>query len=144
MATDPREFTREQHFSRKVRTLTGLIQLCTWTPEILLPWRNPIWIDFVAHKLTRVLLPAIAAVAAVASVWLTVRLAGDALVWASAAVVLLIGTAATVRPGLAREAAWVAKLSTAPLLALLNAVRGRWEVWQPSTDTTASVARSAP
>ncbi|HEY0778738.1 MAG TPA: glycosyltransferase [Gemmatirosa sp.] len=133
IATDPREFTREQHFRRKVRTLTGLVQLCAWTPEILLPWRNAIWIDFVVHKLTRVLLPYLGLIAVICSAWLTLRVANAALLWPAgvAAAVLAAGVAA-LRPRITRDVAWAIKLSTAPVIALLNAVRGRWEVWQPS------------
>ncbi len=132
LATDPREFTREQHFRRKVRTLTGLVQLCIWTPEILLPWRNAIWIDLVIHKLTRVLLPYLALMAAAASAWLAIRLGGAMVLWAAGgSVVLALGVAA-VRPGIVRQAAWAARLSTAPVIALTNAIRGRWSVWQPA------------
>ncbi len=133
LATDPRTFTREQHFRRKVRTLTGLVQLCAWTPEILLPWRNAIWPDFVVHKLTRVLLPYLGVIAAFCSVWLALRVAGMAVLWAAGAGLVLAALVALARPRLLRDVAWAAKLSTAPLLALMNAVRGRWEVWQPSS-----------
>ena len=140
LATDPREFTREQHFQRKVRTLTGLVQLCLWTPEILNPWRNAIWVDFVIHKLTRVLLPYLGLVAAAAGVALAVRLAGTAALWAAA----IAGTGAAVvvalRPSVARQVGWAAKLSTAPLLAVANALRGRWGVWHTAADPRPLVA----
>ncbi|GJG87936.1 hypothetical protein tb265_31170 [Gemmatimonadetes bacterium T265] len=140
LATDPREFTREQHFRRKVRTLTGLVQLCVWTPEVLLPWRNAIWIDFAIHKLTRVLLPYLGLVAAFGGVWLAVRVAGTAVAWAGAAGVVLAAGIALLRPGVVRQAAWAAKLSTAPVIALANAVRGRWGVWQPAAATRPAAA----
>jgi biofilm PGA synthesis N-glycosyltransferase PgaC len=44
-------------YRRKVRTLTGVIQLCAWLPAVLLPVRNPIWPQFVFHKLLRLLTP---------------------------------------------------------------------------------------
>lgn len=131
IATDPREFTHEQHYRRKVRTLTGLVQLCAWTPEVLLPWRNAIWGDFVIHKLARVLLPYVALTTAISGVWLATRLAGAAVLWAGAIGVLFAVAAALLKPGILRQIAWVAKLSTAPAVALSNAIRGRWEVWQP-------------
>lgn len=42
---------------RKVRTLSGNFQLLTRLPAALLPWRNPIWIEFLSHKLMRLLVP---------------------------------------------------------------------------------------
>lgn len=140
IATDPREFTREQHFRRKVRTLTGLVQLCAWTPEILLPWRNAIWFDFVIHKLTRVLLPYLALVAAIAGGWLAVRLGGTIVLWAAGVLVIAAVCIAALKPRIARQAAWAAKLSTAPLIAVLNALRGRWGVWQPASAGSPTIA----
>lgn len=129
LAIDPREFTREQHFRRKVRTLTGLVQLCAWTPEILLPWRNAIWIDLVFHKLTRVLLPYLGLMAAAAGLVLAINVAWPAVLWAGALAVLLLAAVVSFRPSVIRQAAWAAKLSTAPVIALANALRGRWGVW---------------
>ncbi len=48
--------TRDE-FSRKVRTLSGCLQLATRLPAVLLPWRNPVWLQFVSHKLLRLLAP---------------------------------------------------------------------------------------
>jgi biofilm PGA synthesis N-glycosyltransferase PgaC len=44
-------------FRRKVRTLSGNFQLLGRLPAALLPWRNPIWIQFVSHKLLRLAVP---------------------------------------------------------------------------------------
>jgi hypothetical protein len=44
-------------FRRKVRTLSGNLQLATRLPDALLPWRNPIWWQFVSHKLARLAAP---------------------------------------------------------------------------------------
>ena len=44
-------------FRRKVRTLSGNLQLLTRLPGVLLPWRNPIWLQYVSHKLFRLLAP---------------------------------------------------------------------------------------
>ena len=132
VATDPREFTREQHFQRKVRTLTGFVQLCVWTPEILLPWRNPIWLDLVIHKLSRVLLPYVALVAAGAGAWMAVRLGGTFVLWAAAVMIAAAFAVAGLKPAVARQVAWAVRLSTAPVLAVSNALHGRWGVWQPA------------
>jgi cellulose synthase/poly-beta-1,6-N-acetylglucosamine synthase-like glycosyltransferase len=44
-------------FGRKVRTLTGNYQLLVQMPALLLPWRNPIFLQFVSHKIGRLLVP---------------------------------------------------------------------------------------
>jgi biofilm PGA synthesis N-glycosyltransferase PgaC len=44
-------------FRRKVRTLSGNFQLLVRLPSVLLPWRNPIWLQFVSHKLLRLICP---------------------------------------------------------------------------------------
>jgi poly-beta-1,6-N-acetyl-D-glucosamine synthase len=44
-------------FRRKVRTLSGNFQLVAQMPALLLPWRNPIWLAFISHKLLRLLVP---------------------------------------------------------------------------------------
>jgi poly-beta-1,6-N-acetyl-D-glucosamine synthase len=44
-------------FNRKVRTQTGNFQLLTLLPVALLPWRNPIWFQFVSHKVMRLIVP---------------------------------------------------------------------------------------
>ena len=59
--------------SRKVRTLAGNFQLVSRHPALLAPWRNPIALQFVSHKLMRLLAPLALAVALVANV----ALAGD-------------------------------------------------------------------
>jgi cellulose synthase/poly-beta-1,6-N-acetylglucosamine synthase-like glycosyltransferase len=44
-------------FRRKVRTQAGNFQLMMLLPAALLPWRNPIWLQLVSHKLLRLLVP---------------------------------------------------------------------------------------
>lgn len=48
---------QHQEFRRKVRTLAGNFQLCTHLPAALLPWRNPVWFQFLSHKIARLLVP---------------------------------------------------------------------------------------
>ncbi len=50
------EKTKDE-FRRKVRTLSGNFQLVAKAPATVLPWRNPIWIQFVSHKLGRLAAP---------------------------------------------------------------------------------------
>jgi len=42
---------------RKVRTLAGNFQLLRYEPHFLVPGRNPVWLQFVSHKLGRLLVP---------------------------------------------------------------------------------------
>lgn len=44
-------------FRRKVRTLSGNYQLLTRRSAALLPWRNPIWFQFLSHKIFRLFVP---------------------------------------------------------------------------------------
>jgi poly-beta-1,6-N-acetyl-D-glucosamine synthase len=44
-------------YGRKVRTLYGNYQLLFSFPMLLLPWRNPIFLQFVSHKVGRLLVP---------------------------------------------------------------------------------------
>ncbi len=47
----------EHEYLRKRRTLAGNYQLLVELPELLLPWRNPIFVQFVSHKVGRLLSP---------------------------------------------------------------------------------------
>lgn len=47
----------ELEFRRKVRTLAGNFQLLALMPELLKPWRNPVFVQFVSHKVGRLLVP---------------------------------------------------------------------------------------
>jgi cellulose synthase/poly-beta-1,6-N-acetylglucosamine synthase-like glycosyltransferase len=42
---------------RKVRTLSGNYQLLSRIPAAMAPWRNPIWLQFLSHKLLRLVVP---------------------------------------------------------------------------------------
>jgi len=44
-------------FRRKVRTLSGNFQLVAALPSAVLPWRNPVWLQFISHKLLRLVVP---------------------------------------------------------------------------------------
>ncbi len=44
-------------YGRKVRTLAGNYQLLGQLPQLLLPWKNPIFVQFVSHKAGRLLVP---------------------------------------------------------------------------------------
>jgi cellulose synthase/poly-beta-1,6-N-acetylglucosamine synthase-like glycosyltransferase len=133
-ASDIRTTTPAQEFERKVRTLTGNLQLIAWMPAVLLPWRNPVWLQFVCHKLLRLATPyalaglglgvlgaAFSASSVMGGALLTgVLLLGFlALVWRS-------GLGARLRHGLE----WVLSMQGAILVATWHGLRGDWNVWK--------------
>lgn len=44
-------------YERKTRTLAGNYELLAQMPELLAPWRNPIFVQLVSHKLGRLVVP---------------------------------------------------------------------------------------
>jgi poly-beta-1,6-N-acetyl-D-glucosamine synthase len=44
-------------FQRKTRTLAGNYQILRLQPRLLIPFVNPVWIQFVSHKLGRLVVP---------------------------------------------------------------------------------------
>lgn len=60
----------EVEFRRKVRTLAGNFQLIALMPELLQPWRNPVFLQFVSHKLGRLLVPHLLVVLLVSNAFL--------------------------------------------------------------------------
>jgi cellulose synthase/poly-beta-1,6-N-acetylglucosamine synthase-like glycosyltransferase len=106
-------------FRRKVRTLSGNYQLLARLPGVLLPWRNPVWIQFVSHKLLRLAAPwALAALLAVSfalpGATYRAALAAQLVFYVGAVVGLLAGrgggrwTQAAASFVLLNAAAWVA------------------------------------
>ncbi|HEY3127936.1 MAG TPA: glycosyltransferase family 2 protein [Acidobacteriota bacterium] len=51
------ECTPEMEYRRKVRTLMGNYQLLAQMPELLLPSRNPLFMQFLSHKVGRLFVP---------------------------------------------------------------------------------------
>ena len=134
-AHDVRRFAAGQEYRRKVRTLTGVIQVCAWLPAILNPGRNRIWLQFVFHKLLRLLTPYLAALVVVSTLWVgaaaivATPLGGRVLLGAGAAVVLLC-LVPHVRRTLRAQLAWGFAMQSSIVVATVNGVRGRWDVWQ--------------
>ena len=52
---------------RKVRTLAGNYQILGQEPRLLLPFRNPVWLQYVSHKVGRLVVPWALAAALVSS-----------------------------------------------------------------------------
>ena len=137
VAFETRIVERTSEFRRKVRTLTGVFQLCAWLPGVLVPFRNPIWLQFTFHKLLRFLTPYLAIAAAVAATVLVLRWLAtqpEAAVGTAVALVLLLLWSTVARPQSIRAAgrvvAWAVSLQAAILVASVNGVRGRWDVWR--------------
>ncbi|MBS1241250.1 MAG: putative glycosyltransferase, partial [Gemmatimonadetes bacterium] len=131
-AMDERSFGREQQYQRRVRTLTGIYQLVAWYPWIGSPGANPLWVQFILHKVVRLATPYLLAITAL---WVLAT-GGWRLAVAGLVAVVLLGAAlagfARRSPiAVAREAGWTLKLLIlAPLAATRNAVRGDWDVWR--------------
>ena len=138
-AIETRRHDAAQEYRRKVRTLTGVIQLCTWLPEVLSPIRNPIWLQFIVHKLLRLLTPYwVAAI----GLWMATTAVEALAGWWSLAIAVAAAGAAVIYQAksgivrLARETIVSAVLlQAAAVVGTVNGVRGRWNVWhaQPSS-----------
>jgi len=65
---------------RKLRTLAGNYQILWLEPRLLLPWRNRIWLQYVSHKIGRLVVPYALLAFFGASIELAARSAGYAAV----------------------------------------------------------------
>ena len=135
IAIDDRRFTRRQDYARKVRTLTGLLQFCSLNAWVLVPWRNPIWVQFLCHKLIRLATPYLLIallLGALPLLWpLRVTLPGWP--WQLLGVTAIALAVTLMVPRTRRivgQAAWAGWLLTAPVLACRNAIRRDWDVWR--------------
>lgn len=66
---EPSKSTRQETV-RKRRTIAGVAQLVTLFPQWTLPWRNPLWFEYVSHKLLRLASPLLMLAALLANFWL--------------------------------------------------------------------------
>jgi cellulose synthase/poly-beta-1,6-N-acetylglucosamine synthase-like glycosyltransferase len=134
-AHDTRQFAAGQEYLRKVRTLTGNIQVCAWLPAVLSPVRNPIWIQFVFHKLLRLLTPYLALCVVVGVAWTAVAVLllspmRGRLLMLGGVVVLVLAVVPRIRRLLTRQIAWAVALQGSIVVATANGIRGRWDVWR--------------
>lgn len=141
-ASDSRHFTRRQHFDRKVRTLTGLVQLVAWMPAVLVPWKNPMSIHLWCHKIVRLLTPYLVLLVFVGVLSAIGSLPRDVL-WISGAILTVSVTATALalpkRTGrVLTQLAWALMLLAAPILALRNGLQGRWDVWAQHAPVTSA------
>jgi hypothetical protein len=133
-AWDARSTTAAQEKVRKVRTLTGNFQLVAWLPAVALPIRNPVWMQFVSHKLLRLVTPWLIfalLVGVLGSGW---RVVPAALLPTVLAVTLAAATGVLMLPRTrelaVRAAVWGWSLQSAVVHATMNGLRGRWDVWR--------------
>lgn len=130
IAHESRRADPSREFHRKARTLTGVLQLCAWLPQVLSPRRNPVWIQFVLHKLARFLTPfLLLAAGASAVIYLQSRIPPEYLLGVLAAALLLTALPGRIGAGLRGALKLGLMLQWATLTALWNAGRGRWGVW---------------
>ncbi len=47
----------EEETRRKIRTLAGNVQILWFEPRLLVPFLNPVWLQYVSHKVGRLLVP---------------------------------------------------------------------------------------
>lgn len=58
---------------RKTRTLAGNYQILALEPRLLVPFRNPVWVQYVSHKIGRLIVPWALVATLVSSIVLTPR-----------------------------------------------------------------------
>jgi hypothetical protein len=120
----------ETELVRKVRTLTGNYQLLLSMPWLLNPGRNRVWLQFVSHKLLRLLTPVFTGAAALGAGLLAVSFPPMALLAVGG--LALLGGLGVVR--LRGRPLWhfgwtIVIMHVALVAALANALRRRWNVW---------------
>ena len=135
LAHDARQFEAADEYRRKVRTLTGVIQVCAWLPGALNPIRNPIWLQFVFHKLLRLATPYLTLFVAIAAVYTAVAAVAASpysmrIFGAFAVLIVLLSLVRRVRLVVRAQIAWGVALQSSIVVATVNGVRGRWDVWQ--------------
>jgi cellulose synthase/poly-beta-1,6-N-acetylglucosamine synthase-like glycosyltransferase len=133
-AWEMRTPTATQEYGRKVRTLTGVMQLCAWLPGVLNPLRNPIWLQFVFHKLLRLLTPYFLLLIGMWSLATIVTLMAPVPLLVLAGLTAVLGAWIALSRG--RRGARIRHLvvevlliQKAVLMAGINGLRGRWQVW---------------
>jgi biofilm PGA synthesis N-glycosyltransferase PgaC len=117
-------------FRRKTRTLAGNYQILRLQPRLLLPFVNPVWWQFVSHKVGRLLVPWALAVMVVSSAALSTTSAVYALAFAGQ--VAFYGLAlygAVLDQRLARISYTFVMMNLAAVTGLVAASTGR-RVWR--------------
>jgi len=131
-AVETRSPSPQEEYHRKVRTLTGVIQLCRWFPALLIPIRNPIWAQFVCHKLLRLLTPYCVLMIFVWGLVSAVAMLDRSLLLVAAAGVAVAGAIAYTpwARQVRRAVIEGVLLQMAVVVAGINGLRGQWDVWR--------------
>ena len=134
LAWDVPDLGRKREFARKVRTLSGNYQLVRLAPW-LLSRQNPVWLNFVCHKLVRLITPLALAAAFATSAVIPDPIYRIAFVLQLAFYTLGVCELAQPPGGsgarIADAASTFILLNTAAAVALANFVAGRKTVWVP-------------
>jgi cellulose synthase/poly-beta-1,6-N-acetylglucosamine synthase-like glycosyltransferase len=131
-AWDVRAFDAQGERVRKTRTLTGVLQLRHLLPGLMSPARNPIWAQFVAHKLLRLATPMLVSTFVVAFVGLaliTLAIASTATRLSTIVLLVLPLLIPDVRKGISKATRWFMAMQRATVLGTWNGIRGRWQIW---------------
>jgi cellulose synthase/poly-beta-1,6-N-acetylglucosamine synthase-like glycosyltransferase len=133
IAIEQRSAAPAGEYRRKVRTLTGVLQVCAWLPAVLSPGRNPIWLQFVIHKLLRMATPLALLFMGAWAIGFSLLLPLEHLLYAG------LGSATAALWIVRGRSAHAARLRTivvegsllqaAIIVAGVNGLRGRWEIW---------------
>jgi cellulose synthase/poly-beta-1,6-N-acetylglucosamine synthase-like glycosyltransferase len=129
VAYETRRPSAAQEHRRKTRTLTGVVQVCAWLPAILIPWRNPIFIQFLMHKLARLLTPLAGLLVGIGMLWWIVRWAPTTLVVVVVGLIWMFWSPAPLAGRLRAAVIEMGLVQLAIVKALANGLRGRWDVW---------------
>lgn len=73
IAYDTPSQSPQQETVRKRRTIAGAAQLVINQPRWLLPWKNPIWLEFMSHKIARLASPALLVLVAATNIILAAQ-----------------------------------------------------------------------
>lgn len=130
-AIDSRQFATQQERGRKTRTLTGVLQLCAWLPAVLNPMRNPVWLQFVCHKLLRMLTPYLTLICAtsLAVMYAHYAIARQPVLVATLVTAALFLAFTPVRRRVVSATRSLWDLQASIVVATWNGARGRWDVW---------------
>jgi len=130
IALEQRYTTVELEFRRKARTLAGNLQLLQLQPAILDPSRNPIWLQFLLHKLARLLTPFLLLVMIVSVAALILGPSPSATrLWKLALPLIAICLLAATSRG-RHQLRWIFYLQLATLLGVYYGLRQRSDVWR--------------
>ncbi|WP_456406385.1 glycosyltransferase family 2 protein [Thiolapillus sp.] len=116
----------EREYGRKIRTLAGNYQLIARLPALLSPFRNPVWFEFISHKVLRLLCPWALLVLLVSNAVLAFGESGNSL-WSLFLQLLLMGQLAFYLLALlGKKGGRLGKLARTFVVLNIAAVIGLW------------------